>query len=785
MTNYLITGADQSLTAVRVRPDNLTAAQNSPYPFMPMGIDSDTEYAPTGTGREMSLRTSTGTPHHNIGASQGRKKSSTASFGGFPVKTTVYQTTVLYYDYSAETFTDESRDAIDGTTGNFSLTAMPTDDVLYVGSNVPFSQMHLNVKTVNDTGTSAMVVNYYKDDSTWTEIEAVGDDFVDGTSTGSVTLANDGGVTWTALTDWKKKWVGGQYKYWVQITFDKVLKAGTALNECYPINNPSTVIFYDDSGTSYTDDSADAMSATANDVPTAAIEAADYFYVGSDNPFNSIKAIVGSTVNATASLLEAEYYTSASTWATLTISDGTETGGTTTFAQNGDITFTEPSNWAVTDVNSTSRYWVRLSVGTTLATASASLTQLYVTTPYFDQIFSYVAAAEGTPAIAGSVTHSQKVDSFDIAMVLNNDLNPPSLRYNSGLKFGGHNGTHNGSDDLKIEGDGTANRGGMGTYFVYHNDNGTYSDVTAASFNPTSTAVTAFDQANDEMLLFCDLPFNTVDFVATGDLGAPDLEYYNGSTWADVVDIMTPAGLTGTERCVYQIPSDWGRQTIRSITSGSTDDAYTQYYALKIKAPSGDGNITDLKQVLGPEDMAEIQVYDSDNSGRFSTVDQTVTIVDGEGNTLDDHWVVEELTWNIADNLSDDTYGYSAAGVANEGTPQRVIPAMREVSGNITFLYDGDDSLFDVFKVGINRQSGYGYWQQMKLVANKGSAKFDEYYEIKLNNVRFMEANPGGATTEAGKKSISFDWAAWNDTAAGLDSDSVSMAREVVMEVGQ
>ena len=330
-------------------------------------------------------------------------------------------------------------------------------------------------------------------------------------------------------------------------------------------------------------------------------------------------------------------------------------------------------------------------------------------------------------------------------------------------------------------------RGGVFTPQVIHENDGSYDDITAVSFAGTGVSVTGTE---DTIYMLSELPFNTFDITSTG-LDGNDVEYYSSTTsaFAAVTDIMHQSHLT-TGREVFQIPDDWGRLTIKefktaiSIATTGADDNYTKYYVLKVDPTGGSGTLV-IKPVIGPEDMAEIQVYDSDNAGRFSPTDQSITIVDGDGNTFDTHWVIKEMSWSINSNLSDDTHGYAAAGTVNEGTPQFITPAMREVSGSCTMLYDGDDSIFNTFKEGINRAHGIGYWQQIKIVANKNSAKFDEYFELKMNNLRLMDVTPGGATTEPGEKTFSFEFSAWKDSAAGLDSDSVSMLREVVMEVGQ
>jgi hypothetical protein len=70
-------------------------------------------------------------------------------------------------------------------------------------------------------------------------------------------------------------------------------------------------------------------------------------------------------------------YWNGSAWTSVTITDGTKSG-TTTLAQNGDVTFTIPDDWEANTVNSIETYWIRLDVSVAL-TPLMSINEITVT----------------------------------------------------------------------------------------------------------------------------------------------------------------------------------------------------------------------------------------------------------------------------------------------------------------------------------------------------------------------------------------------------------------------
>ncbi len=128
----------------------------------------------------------------------------------------------------------------------------------------------------------------------------------------------------------------------------------------------------------FTDETTDANSATANDVtllPTPAA-ATDRFYVGYSTTFPQVEINVGTAGAGTYTL--AWSYWNGSTWAALTVEDGTDN-----FKNSGwnVVKFTPPGDWATTTVNSQGPfYYIRCTRDAGTQTTQPLGTQLFVTT---------------------------------------------------------------------------------------------------------------------------------------------------------------------------------------------------------------------------------------------------------------------------------------------------------------------------------------------------------------------------------------------------------------------
>ena len=112
-------------------------------------------------------------------------------------------------------------------------------------------------------------------------------------------------------------------------------------------------------------------------IALSAMTSSDYLYVGTVGITGGFVVDIGATVNANAATLTAQYSDSLRAWSTLTIaSDGSSSGGAT-FAQDGLVLVTVPSDWtphSLADIVSGAPatrplYWARYIVNATLTTA--------------------------------------------------------------------------------------------------------------------------------------------------------------------------------------------------------------------------------------------------------------------------------------------------------------------------------------------------------------------------------------------------------------------------------
>ncbi len=149
----------------------------------------------------------------------------------------------------------------------------------------------------------------------------------------------------------------------------------------------TSVQYYDSSTTSYVDDTNEAGKVGGTPY-TVLSTSSDQFFVGmSGRKFDAIYfdlAQAGSGLTLTA-----EYYNGTG-WSALTITDGTSN-----LTQDGAITFTPPSDWAETDVNGVTAYWVRLSTSGVTTPPTA-----YLTVPSSaDRLAVYAQSNDDSPAL--------------------------------------------------------------------------------------------------------------------------------------------------------------------------------------------------------------------------------------------------------------------------------------------------------------------------------------------------------------------------------------------------
>lgn len=261
--------------------------------------------------------------------------------------------------------TDYTTEAKDSSNGTVPATMVAGEDYLYIGADWKFDALTVTMDTANAAGTAALVGEYW-DGTAWTAVS----NLTDGTFA-TRTLAQNGVLTFTKPTDWEKNYLGETGKighmYWLRLSPDATIAtAGIDISYLTPTSKLDfdSVFYYDASGTSYTDETTDAANYGTGTIGNAAFfSAGDFIYVGSRFPFSNIEAKIGGTPNAAVQTLVGEYYNADGTWDTVALTDGTEAGGAG-FAQDGNITFTLPTDWGKTTVSTDTtvpKYWLRLS----------------------------------------------------------------------------------------------------------------------------------------------------------------------------------------------------------------------------------------------------------------------------------------------------------------------------------------------------------------------------------------------------------------------------------------
>jgi len=137
----------------------------------------------------------------------------------------------------------------------------------------------------------------------------------------------------------------------------------TAVVAQYLLNPWLTVLKTADSGATFTDYSIEAQDAsTSTSVTLSSIDTlanGDALYVGSHLPFSGV-AIDVDAANGTASVLAVTYSKSDGTWANITPTDGTDSGGAT-MATDGSVTWTVPTDWETRVIDGAGQglYWTR------------------------------------------------------------------------------------------------------------------------------------------------------------------------------------------------------------------------------------------------------------------------------------------------------------------------------------------------------------------------------------------------------------------------------------------
>lgn len=149
---------------------------------------------------------------------------------------------------SVDSITDISDEAQDGDTttidfGSFGTTA--AGDYVYVGADVQFRGVAVDVGTAN-TAANVITVEYW-DGATWTDISDT-----DGTISAAKSLGQDGNITWTVPAVWKKTKLAEAVSssvrdgltngnlYWTRWYWNNANAAGTTVLQIRALNRSTT-----------------------------------------------------------------------------------------------------------------------------------------------------------------------------------------------------------------------------------------------------------------------------------------------------------------------------------------------------------------------------------------------------------------------------------------------------------------------------------------------------------------------------------------------------------------
>tara|TARA_Y100000310_G_scaffold179607_1_gene179558 strand:- start:105 stop:890 length:786 start_codon:yes stop_codon:yes gene_type:complete len=140
-------------------------------------------------------------------------------------------------------------------TGTTLDSMLVTNDYLYICFTDICAGMRVDMTaSVNGTA-NTMVIEYYKNDDTWAALSVT-----DGTDTGA-SLAQDGNVTWTAVTDWKAIGLKDALEtaatpkatedakndsgYWIRVSFTTGgLDADTEIEDIWALHNDTSRGYY-------------------------------------------------------------------------------------------------------------------------------------------------------------------------------------------------------------------------------------------------------------------------------------------------------------------------------------------------------------------------------------------------------------------------------------------------------------------------------------------------------------------------------------------------------------
>ena len=125
---------------------------------------------------------------------------------------------VIFHDVSAASYTDRTEEAFGYDRDTFTI-PIETTDFLYIGRDKPFNALYAALYTANAVSTS-FTATYYNG-TTWASLPLL----VENTKA----FSRSGFIKWTSPDDWASFAVASSTKYWMRLSVDANITAGTAL----------------------------------------------------------------------------------------------------------------------------------------------------------------------------------------------------------------------------------------------------------------------------------------------------------------------------------------------------------------------------------------------------------------------------------------------------------------------------------------------------------------------------------------------------------------------------
>ncbi len=358
--------------------------------------------------------------------------------------TAPYPLAVFTFQNSDSSYTDYTREAIDGRSTTVVNILAGANDKIYILTHERISAVTFDLTAVNSTART-LAVKAYRSGS-WSAVSSLSD----GTASGGAPFAQDGTVSWTASANDTLAVVGNVMGYGYEFSWDGTLSGTVTAAKITVTMAAATItnkwsgkfewangaLFYDQSAGQY----VEALGKLTNESDSQYLDissatTSDYIYLKAAEPICGVGFGVangyGNTADAQIDLIE---YWSGSAWTTCgTLSDTTlDGGGDSSFAQTGRIFFNAGQLTPVKRIFESDKvpgYWYRVSWDAGLSTNTRIYAALYAAQP------------ESLPAYSGCVEFKGRLFLWGDPQYKNR------LRYSGYAKYDSFSGSDSGYTD--------------------------------------------------------------------------------------------------------------------------------------------------------------------------------------------------------------------------------------------------------------------------------------------------------------------------------------------------